>query len=252
MPAAQHIEAPSTVPGNDTDSTTLYDSTAGVKFRDYATYLLTLRNSHEGELRGYYSEDNGQTWRQFFGRFVAPAGAGQAHKIPVRIDGYKAVKFDWVNGGVEQETWEVSQALTHALVGDLEPLTTAARVRAPEASTSNFAKEVGATHAVYEVHDDWKGRCVDVVVHGAADGKEASVWILFGTEDDIEVDDEAEVTGSAPAWVGDVKIGRPIPAGSSRDYYIRPGLTHFAVVSDDDTHKPVVSIFLSDQSPTEA
>lgn len=102
-------------------------------------------------------------------------------------------------------------------------------------ATKNFATQIGTTHAVYAIPDDWKSRKIDCTVRAAAlnsAGMPASVWLLFGTGATVEADRSAFVTGTPPAWTGSPKIARPIRDGETRDYYVDPAWTHFSIESD--------------------
>lgn len=105
----------------------------------------------------------------------------------------------------------------------------------PEAGTSNFAAQIGTTHAVYAIPAAWLDRRVDVTVRAPAlnsAGQLASVWISFGASASMEVSRAAVVTGTPPAWTGSALIGRPIRDGESRDYKIKSTWTHFAIEAD--------------------
>lgn len=75
-------------------------------------YLLSLKTSHIGTLRGYGSADAGGSWHQFYNRVILPTEAARMRDVNVRIDQHADFKFDWINGGSAQSTWYVAQALT--------------------------------------------------------------------------------------------------------------------------------------------
>lgn len=136
-------------------------------------------------------------------------------------------------------------------------LDTVARLRGPLAAAAastnasdvggGFAVAIGTTHAVYTIPAAWKGRRVDISVKNHASSTATNcVWFAFGTASNMEVDRAAVISGSAPAWTGAATIGRPILAGETRDYYIDPAWTHFAIESDENTNKPIFYMFLSD------
>lgn len=105
-------------PGADSSTYTLFDSTAVRVFkgqlqpRGFRRYLLSLKTSHVGTVKGYVSSDGGTTWIQFYNRVILATEATKLRDISVRIDQHRDVKFEWVNGGSAQTTFYVAQALT--------------------------------------------------------------------------------------------------------------------------------------------
>lgn len=97
-------------------TTVLFDSFAAflgtpLDTHDVVRYILTVNNDQAGTVNGYYSE-NGTTWIRFVTDPVAiPAGVAASGPLDYAIDGLKYVKFEWVNGGVDQTTWTLQQDL---------------------------------------------------------------------------------------------------------------------------------------------
>lgn len=118
---SQHVPYAGSTPGANSASYLLLDTTALTgaiqehnerEERGIVRYLLSLKNSHLGTLKGYGSPDGGVNWYQFLERAVPPATVRRTNDFSVRIDHHKDVKFEWVNGGSAQTTWYVAQALT--------------------------------------------------------------------------------------------------------------------------------------------
>lgn len=251
-------------PGANTNTTTLYDSTAASKRQQssytFEFYHLRLKNSAGGTIKAYYSTDNGATWTQFAELVCLPSTSTTNTIFRARIGMYKAVKVDWVNGGSAQSTWSVQQECTDADSAVPVHGETSARLKGPlaaaggsaSATAGGFAVTIGTTHAVYTVPDIWKGRRVDVSVLANASAPTAKIWFAFGTSSSMEVDRTAVVSGTPPAWTGDAKIGRVIRDGETRDYYVDPSWTHFAAESDENTNKATLTIFPSDYAQLEA
>lgn len=114
-----------------TDVTVLFDTgTANVRgigsvaasdpvpFHGYTYYLLSLKTSHVGTLKGYVRATSDDDWVQFYQRVIPPTEAVVLRNVAVRIDQHRQVKFEWVNGGTNQTTFYVGQVL----VDDTEPL----------------------------------------------------------------------------------------------------------------------------------
>jgi hypothetical protein len=99
-------------------TTTVFDTTdndvpdalvsAGVKW-----FVYSILNDEDGELKAYWSLDGGTNWHQHYssGTLSAPA-AGTTNDGEVYIEHYRDWKIEWVNGGTNQTTFEVSAALT--------------------------------------------------------------------------------------------------------------------------------------------
>ncbi len=75
-------------------------------------YILTVNNSQAGTVVGSRSTD-GSTWFTFVSQAVPiPATVADSGPLDFAIDGLKFVKFEWVNGGVDQAgTWNLQQEL---------------------------------------------------------------------------------------------------------------------------------------------
>jgi hypothetical protein len=73
------------------------------------TYRYEIKNPQAGTVNGYYSNDRGANWVQFYTMAVAIPAAGEASNDVVLIEGFADFKFEWVNGGVAQTGWTVNQ-----------------------------------------------------------------------------------------------------------------------------------------------
>jgi hypothetical protein len=60
----------------------------------------------------------------------------------------------------------------------------------------------------------------------------------------MEVDRSAVVTGTPPAWTTAATIGADVVSGGSKDWYVDPSWTHFALEADTASTK--VSMIPSD------
>lgn len=118
---SQHAPYEGATPGADSNTYTLLTTVdlpgqhLQDRFdRDWRTisrYVLSLKNSAPGTLKGYGSQDGGVNWYQLMERAVPAATTRRTNDFSVRIDQHKDVKFEWVNGGSAQTTWYVAQAL---------------------------------------------------------------------------------------------------------------------------------------------
>lgn len=74
-------------------------------------YKYDVKNSHDGTVKGYKSDDRGANWVQFYdsGTLTAPTYTNAA---VVSVEGLHDFKFEWVNGGVTQTTFELAQSLS--------------------------------------------------------------------------------------------------------------------------------------------
>lgn len=78
---------------------------------DVVRYIFTVDNTQAGTIRGSRSDD-GTTWYVFVSQAVPiPAGVTDSGPIDFPIDGLKYVKFEWINGGVDQTTWHPQQEI---------------------------------------------------------------------------------------------------------------------------------------------
>lgn len=116
-----------TAPGANTDVYTIFSTVATAAAgtgsvaanlpRDFAvwcnfhSYHYDIKHSQAGTMRGYHSLDGGTTWVQFYdtGSLAAPT---LTSKDVVLVEGFRDIKFEWVNGGSAQVTWVVNQDLT--------------------------------------------------------------------------------------------------------------------------------------------
>lgn len=104
-------------PGADSNTYVLFTSTAetalqngGIQLQGLSRYLLSLKNSGPGTLRGEGSNDGGTTWTRFFERNV-PAASPLTNEFRFPTQAHRDVRVLWVNGGAAQSTWLVAQAL---------------------------------------------------------------------------------------------------------------------------------------------
>lgn len=74
-------------------------------------FVAAIWNSQAGTLRGYFSNDNGVTWRLI--KSVAMSAASTAANLAeFYIEPYEHVKFEWTNGGVTQTIFDANFALS--------------------------------------------------------------------------------------------------------------------------------------------
>lgn len=73
-------------------------------------YSLTVNNNQLGTVRGSRSDD-GTTWYVFVNTPVSIPVAPVVDSGPLDFatDGLKHVKFEWINGGTNQTTWNPQQ-----------------------------------------------------------------------------------------------------------------------------------------------
>lgn len=102
----------------DSDTETLFDSTSLVATghnKGASAGLLGLfgwqllgyevDHSHQGIVKGYFSDDGGTTWRQDYEFNLAPHHASKTNFDEVNIAGRRDYKLEWVNGGTTQTTF---------------------------------------------------------------------------------------------------------------------------------------------------
>jgi len=108
------------VPGANADPYVLFNSLVyrgqnrPVRFTDFARYVLSIKNPAAGTLRAY-ARDNGSSWEQFW-EVAVPAATMRNNLIGIPIEPHDDVRIDWVNGGVAQTGWSLTQALDDGLV----------------------------------------------------------------------------------------------------------------------------------------
>lgn len=75
----------------------------------FHTYRFNIKNSHAVTIAGYFSDDRGTNWHQFYdsGSLAAPA-ATASNAATVSIEGLRDFKFEGTSGG-NQTTFEVHQ-----------------------------------------------------------------------------------------------------------------------------------------------
>lgn len=218
-------------------------------------YVLRLRNSHSGTVLFEKSED-GVTFTTIGSVDLlasSTVGTNRVNKVSCSLYGYRFFRVRWTNGGTTQTTFDPMQALVCDSSESDEHQETEARVRAPvQDATNNFAFQAGTTSEQFTVPTAWKGRRVAVSVVGTAltaAGLPPTCWLVFGTADTVDVDRARFVSGTPPAFTGHVDIGQPIGHGDTKDYYVDPNWTHFAV--EADVASTGVYIVLSDYQPQE-
>lgn len=76
-------------------------------------YNYDVKHSHDGTVKGYKSDDRGTNWLQFYdsGTLTAPAATDTNGDV-VSVEGMPDFKFEWVNGGTNQTTFEFTQNLS--------------------------------------------------------------------------------------------------------------------------------------------
>lgn len=242
----QQLQYSGSTPGADSADYTLYDSTLGsvgvIGSIPGCRYRLSLKHSHAGTLKGYAKATRDGSWIQFYQRPLrAPAAALRMHEVSVPIVTHNDVKFVWTNGGTAQNPWYVGHALVP--VDELDTLAKIAdAIPGPLASTANFAAATSTTHAVYAIPTTWLGQRVRFRSRGA------TTWLVFGTSSGVEADRTVVVSGTPPAWTGNVKIADPIPADMSADFFVDPSWTHFSFEADASGS---VYAFVSDYEETD-
>jgi hypothetical protein len=101
-------------PGADASTYVLF-STALIPVANWGpmggvhTYRYEIKNIAAGTVNGYYSNDRGLNWVQFYTMAVAIPAAAEASNDVVLVEGFADFKFEWVNGGVAQTGWSVNQ-----------------------------------------------------------------------------------------------------------------------------------------------
>ncbi len=213
-------------------------------------YSLRLRNSHAGTIKAEKSDD-GITWTIVDQQDIPASVTSSTNKYAIAINAYPFFRVRWTNGGVTQTTFDPMQCLLGVDIQFDQFQESSARLRGPvQDATNNFAYQAGTTSEQFAIPTAWKGRRVDISVVGTAltaAGLAPTCWFVFGTADTVDVDRARFVSGTPPAFTGHVDIGRPIGHGETRDYYVDPAWTHFAV--EADTAATGVYIMLSDYPP---
>ncbi len=72
------------------------------------TFRYEIKNPQAGTVNGWYSNDRGANWVQFYTMAVPIPAAGTASNDVVLIEGFADFKFEWVNGGAAQTGWTVN------------------------------------------------------------------------------------------------------------------------------------------------
>lgn len=110
--APTDIKVVSSTPGADTNTYSLFNSVTsfggGLLPTKHAGRLdVTVKNSHAGTIKAYFSRDKGANWYQVAGDIAVPASAATDVNGPYDflVDPYPDFKVDWVNGGSAQTTW---------------------------------------------------------------------------------------------------------------------------------------------------
>jgi hypothetical protein len=73
------------------------------------SYHFDIKNSQAGTINGYYSNDRGANWVQFYTLAAAIPAATTSNRDAVLVEGFADFKFEWLNGGVDQTTFTVNQ-----------------------------------------------------------------------------------------------------------------------------------------------
>lgn len=94
---------------------TMFDSTLnGVKRWLHSggcrRFAYAIEHDQDGTVNGYWSVDDGTTWNLFYTQ--AHALAASPAEGDVFIEPYDDVKFEWVNGGVTQTTFDINMVLS--------------------------------------------------------------------------------------------------------------------------------------------
>lgn len=91
-------------------TTILFDSTVSTPgfFRSIGSsrFEVTIQNDQAGSLRAYWSRNGGTTWRLYNTQAVALVAAGASSEYDYLVDPFMDWKLDWLNGGVNQATWD--------------------------------------------------------------------------------------------------------------------------------------------------
>ena len=82
-----------------------------VAWNNFHTFHWDIKHSQAGTMKGYWSNDGGTNWIQFYdtGSLAAPT---LTDKDDVPIAGLRDVKFEWTNGGSAQATWAVNMSMS--------------------------------------------------------------------------------------------------------------------------------------------
>lgn len=74
-------------------------------------YRYDVKHSHDGTVKGYKSDDRGTNWVQFYdsGTLAAPT---YTNNDVVSVEGLANFKFEWLNGGTNQTTFELTQSVS--------------------------------------------------------------------------------------------------------------------------------------------
>lgn len=103
-------------PGADSNSYVLFSTVAagwsqGASQAGGRRVLVDLRNSQDGTLKLYKSEDRGVTWVQVEGSLLR-AITTATHLRDWLVEPYPDWKLEWANGGAAQATWSLSIAIS--------------------------------------------------------------------------------------------------------------------------------------------
>lgn len=76
-------------------------------------YKFDAKHDQAGTVKGYKSDDRGLNWVLFYdsGSMSAPPSTGTNSDV-TSVEGMPDFKFEWVNGGVTQGTFEFTQSLS--------------------------------------------------------------------------------------------------------------------------------------------
>jgi hypothetical protein len=112
MSTVTNLKYTGTTPGADASTYVLF-STALIPVGNWGpmggvhAYHYDIKHSQAGTVNGYWSNDRGVTWVQFY--TMALAIPTLTSSDVVLVEGFRDFKFEWVNGGVAQATWSVNQ-----------------------------------------------------------------------------------------------------------------------------------------------
>jgi hypothetical protein len=113
MSTVTNLKYTGTTPGADASTYVLF-STALLSvgnwgpMGDVHAYHYDIAHSQAGTVKGYRSKDRGVTWVQFYDSGLLGIPTYTSTDV-VLVEGFADFKFEWVNGGVAQGTWNVHQ-----------------------------------------------------------------------------------------------------------------------------------------------